>query len=367
MLVFSRKRAPPGPTQVPCPVPLAALRTPPDHTWCRGTIYAGRRLRTDGGRDASLSQSPRERFALSGSSVLLLLPRCDSATARGEAVAPLSLIVRYSSPWRSRGAVPQPTPLPFVLGVLARGKARMHERVRAMDARPIDCPTKSISLLGVLSAGPADLERQELRSHLPGLSDDGDQVLLLDLEVPVDVVHGRPAVVVNDQLGDSVLLSQLHRELDREMLGDDVGGGRNLLGAFMPISLKTLADVEHSRASTSAGVAAPVADRGRLHPFSRLFCAMASSHRRTLHVRSAYHACSKIVPRRSTSKGDLAPGQRRERLALLTHERADLQTDDEVLAELSEALRRRLSLGAAPDLAGELPAPHHPYRGGTRR
>ena len=32
MLVFRRKRAPPGPTQVPCPVPLAALRTPPDHT-----------------------------------------------------------------------------------------------------------------------------------------------------------------------------------------------------------------------------------------------------------------------------------------------------------------------------------------------
>jgi hypothetical protein len=58
MLVFRRKRAPPGPTQAPCPVPLAALRTPPDHTWCIGTTYAGRRRRTDGGRDASLSQSP---------------------------------------------------------------------------------------------------------------------------------------------------------------------------------------------------------------------------------------------------------------------------------------------------------------------
>ena len=34
MLVFRRKRAPPGPTHVPCPVPLAALRTPPDHTCC---------------------------------------------------------------------------------------------------------------------------------------------------------------------------------------------------------------------------------------------------------------------------------------------------------------------------------------------
>jgi hypothetical protein len=48
----------PGPTQVPCPVPLAALRTPPDHTWCIGTTYAGRRGRTDGRRDASPSQSP---------------------------------------------------------------------------------------------------------------------------------------------------------------------------------------------------------------------------------------------------------------------------------------------------------------------
>jgi hypothetical protein len=116
-----------------------------------------------------------------------------------------------------------------------------------MDARPIDCPTKSIRLIGVLSAGPADLERRELRSHLPRLSDDRDQVLLLDLEVPVDVVHGRPAVVVDDQFGDSVLLGQLHRELDRELLGDDVGGGRNLLGTFMAISLETLADIEHSR------------------------------------------------------------------------------------------------------------------------
>src|SRR5512132_2339378 len=61
MLVVRRKRAPPGPTQVPCPVPLAALRTPPDHTWCIGTTYAGRRRRTDGGRDASLSQSPGGR------------------------------------------------------------------------------------------------------------------------------------------------------------------------------------------------------------------------------------------------------------------------------------------------------------------
>src|SRR3954447_2448229 len=48
---------------------------------------------------------------------------------------------------------------------------------------------------------------------------------------------------------------------------------------------------------------------------------------------------------------DLAPGERRELLTLLTQERADLQTDDEVLAELSEALRRQLSLGAATDLA----------------
>ena len=48
---------------------------------------------------------------------------------------------------------------------------------------------------------------------------------------------------------------------------------------------------------------------------------------------------------------DLAPGERRELLALLTQGRADLQTDDDVLAELSEALRRQLSLGAATDLA----------------
>src|SRR3954471_12825575 len=48
---------------------------------------------------------------------------------------------------------------------------------------------------------------------------------------------------------------------------------------------------------------------------------------------------------------DLAPRERRVLLTLLTQERADLQTDDEVLAELSEALRRQLSLGAATDLA----------------
>lgn len=48
---------------------------------------------------------------------------------------------------------------------------------------------------------------------------------------------------------------------------------------------------------------------------------------------------------------DLAPNQRRELLTLLTQERADLQTDDEILAELSEALRRQLSLSAATDLA----------------
>lgn len=55
------------------------------------------------------------------------------------------------------------------------------------------------------------------------------------------------------------------------MLGDDVRGGRNLFGAFMPIPLETVAEVEHGRASTSASVAAPVADGDRLHPFSRLF------------------------------------------------------------------------------------------------
>lgn len=48
---------------------------------------------------------------------------------------------------------------------------------------------------------------------------------------------------------------------------------------------------------------------------------------------------------------DLAPRERRELLTLLTQERADLQTDDEVLAELSETLRRQLSLSAAMDLA----------------
>ncbi len=48
---------------------------------------------------------------------------------------------------------------------------------------------------------------------------------------------------------------------------------------------------------------------------------------------------------------DLTLDQRRELLALLTQERADLQTDEDVLAELSEALRRRLSLSAGTDLA----------------
>jgi hypothetical protein len=48
---------------------------------------------------------------------------------------------------------------------------------------------------------------------------------------------------------------------------------------------------------------------------------------------------------------DLAPRERRELLTLLTQERADLQTDDEVVAELAETLRRQLSLSAATDLA----------------
>ncbi len=48
---------------------------------------------------------------------------------------------------------------------------------------------------------------------------------------------------------------------------------------------------------------------------------------------------------------DLAPYQQRELLTLLTHESTDLQTDEEILAELSETLRRQLSLGAATDLA----------------
>jgi hypothetical protein len=48
---------------------------------------------------------------------------------------------------------------------------------------------------------------------------------------------------------------------------------------------------------------------------------------------------------------ELAPNEQRELLALLTQERTDLHTDEEVLAELSETLRRQLSLGAATDLA----------------
>src|SRR5262245_50441135 len=48
---------------------------------------------------------------------------------------------------------------------------------------------------------------------------------------------------------------------------------------------------------------------------------------------------------------DLTLDQRRELLALLTQGRADLQTDEDVLAELSEALRRQLSLSAGTDLA----------------
>src|ERR1700759_4687137 len=151
----------------------------------------------------------------------------------------------------------------------------MPSGLRTMDARLVDCPAESIGLLGVLPARPADLEGRELSSHLPCLRDDGDQMFLLDLVAPVDVVHRRPAVVVDDQLGNSVLLGQLHSELDREMLGDDIRGGRNLLGACMPLSLGTLADVEHSRTSTSASIAPPVADGGRLHPFSRVFCSMA--------------------------------------------------------------------------------------------
>jgi hypothetical protein len=48
---------------------------------------------------------------------------------------------------------------------------------------------------------------------------------------------------------------------------------------------------------------------------------------------------------------DLAPEQPCELLALLTQEPADLQANDELLVELSETLRRQLSLSAATDLA----------------
>lgn len=48
---------------------------------------------------------------------------------------------------------------------------------------------------------------------------------------------------------------------------------------------------------------------------------------------------------------DLTPDQQRELLALLTQERADLQTDEDVLAELSGTLRRQLSLSDGTDLA----------------
>lgn len=48
---------------------------------------------------------------------------------------------------------------------------------------------------------------------------------------------------------------------------------------------------------------------------------------------------------------DLAAHERRELLGLLTQERADVQTDDEVLADLSETLRRQLGLSEKTDLA----------------
>lgn len=46
----------------------------------------------------------------------------------------------------------------------------------------------------------------------------------------------------------------------------------------------------------------------------------------------------------------LSQDQRRELLALLTQERADRHTDDELLTELSDALRRQLSLSETTDL-----------------
>jgi hypothetical protein len=61
MLVFRRKRVPPGPTQVPCPVPLAALRTPPDHTWCIGTTCT-----RAGGAEQTEDETPRFRNRLQG-------------------------------------------------------------------------------------------------------------------------------------------------------------------------------------------------------------------------------------------------------------------------------------------------------------
>jgi hypothetical protein len=48
---------------------------------------------------------------------------------------------------------------------------------------------------------------------------------------------------------------------------------------------------------------------------------------------------------------ELSADQQRELLALLTQARTDLQTDEEILAELSETFRRQLSLSAATDLA----------------
>ena len=67
-------RAPPGPTQVLLPWTIGnAPREPPDHTRCIGTTYAGGRRRTDGGRDASLSQSPV------GSGLARFGPECRNA------------------------------------------------------------------------------------------------------------------------------------------------------------------------------------------------------------------------------------------------------------------------------------------------
>lgn len=101
------------PARLRCPAPSTGrLRTPPDHTSCIGTTYAGRRGRTDGGRDASLSQSPEAVAQIPATVRRLDAPRPVCLTPEPKAVTARDpqgsrAEVRGSSLPRGRGRVGQ--------------------------------------------------------------------------------------------------------------------------------------------------------------------------------------------------------------------------------------------------------------------
>jgi Domain of unknown function (DUF4037) len=69
----------------------------------------------------------------------------------------------------------------------------------------IDLPTESVSALGVFPRMPLDLAGLELPAHLPRLLDNGLQVRLDHPVRSIDVVHGRSAVVPDQEIRHAVL------------------------------------------------------------------------------------------------------------------------------------------------------------------